>query len=175
MPRSKRFARILVTYLCLALAALGDAQVGQAVSDIITVPHTDYRVTGPGPYPCLSEEETARLRQDPVHRFQVWLVRMIEAIFDEPIKFQRHTNCATACARIPAQARAITDIRAYLTRVPDGPLLEVPLGYIGDWAQWVDHIDASQVVGDERLVCLQLDNWTHSFDRRGYFIVYYEY
>ena len=175
MRCSKGLTRILLAYLCLALAALGTAQVGQAVSDIVTVPHTDYSVTGPPPYECLSEEESMRLRQDPVHRFQVWLFRTIESVFGEVLRLQRHTNCATACARIPASARVITEIRPYYATAPDGTFKELPLGVMGEWARWVDNIEASEIVGDERLVCLQFDNWVHAFDRRGYFIVYYEY
>jgi hypothetical protein len=164
----------LALVLCLVLVGVSNAQSGWAVSEVIMAPRTEFSVTGPYPYACLSEEEEALLRRDPVHRFQVWASRWLEDTTGRVSRLQRHASCATACATVPRDAHTITDIHAYVTDGPDTPYHALPPGIPGAWIIWDDTVMTSQTSSAERLVCLQLKNWVHSIDRYGYFIVYYE-
>jgi hypothetical protein len=175
MPRTRRLAQAVMVLLTLGYSSLGAAELGWAVSELVVVPQPDFRVTGTPPFQCLGEEEMARLRRDPVHRFQVWLVRWLEETFDMVQKLQTYDNCARTCAAIPLDAQAIIDLRGYARVLPDGRFQDG-----GEWpgeagfSRWEEAIDTSGVVEGKRLVCATIHNWQHDADYEGYFIVYFE-
>lgn len=170
----RRPVRMFLILLTLLYTSLGAAQdVGWAVSDLVTVSRTDFPVTGAPPFPCLSEKEAARLRKDPVHRFQAWLTRWLDDTFDYVTRLQPYDNCARVCAALPLDAQIISDIKGYARVLPDGPFEGggVWPSAPGD-AGWDEELDIS-VVGNKRLICSRLHGHSHTYNVQGYFIVYY--
>lgn len=143
------------------------------MSDLVTVPRTDFPVTGAPPFQCLSDKEAARLAADPVHKFQVWFARWLDDTFDIVTRLQTYDNCAPVCAAIPLDTQVISDIRGYARVLPDGPFEggDVWPSAPGD-AGWDEELDVA-VADDKRLVCAKLHAHSHVYDVEGYFIVYY--
>lgn len=170
----KQPMRMFLALLALLYASLSAAQdVGWSVSELVTVPRTDFPVTGAPPFPCLSEKEAARLKQDPVHRFQAWFTRWLDDTFDIVTRLQRYDNCATVCAALPLGAQVIFDVRGYARVLPDGPFEGG-----GVWPQapgdagWDEAFDIS-LAENQRLICSRLHGHSYTYDVQGYFIVYY--
>jgi hypothetical protein len=169
--RSGRASLALMAFLSLSV---GLAQgVGWAVSPLVTVPRTDFPVTGSAPFSCIGEREAARLSRDPVHQFQAWFTRWLDDTFDIVTRLQTRDNCAPVCVTMPLDAQVITDLRGYARILPEG--------YFdggGVWpsapgdAGWDEALDV-RVAGGERLVCAKLHAHSHAYDVEGYFVVYY--
>lgn len=175
MSLTRRTVKALLVPLALLGLTPGAAQeVGWAESELVTVPRTDFPVTGSAPFPCLGAEAAARLRGDPVHLFQAWLTRWLDDTFDFVTRLQPYDNCARVCAAVPADVQAITDVRGYARVLPDGPFIGG-----GVWpdapgeAGWDERFEIS-IAGGERLVCARLHGHSHAYDVQGYFVVYYE-
>lgn len=151
------------------------AQVGWAVSETVRVPATDFSVTGPPPYNCLAPEETARLKRDPVHLFQVWASRQLEARWEWVGRQQTYDNCAPICAAVPLEAQAIVEVQGYVRELPENVLFRSPWPRGGTWSVWEEHLDSSRTERGKRLICATLHSWDHAGEQEGYFIVYFNY
>lgn len=170
--RIKTVASLL---LCANLGALAGAQVGWSVSETVTVPRTDFSVTGPPPYQCLNPAEKARLGRNPVHRFQVWANRQLEERWDWTGRLQTYDNCAEACAVVPLEAQAIVELQSFVYEAPDNRSYQSPWPRGGNYSVWDEQVDSSTVRGGERRVCATFHNWRNDGDVNGYFIVYFSY
>lgn len=167
----QRYFLSLLTLLHLGLCAAQD--VGWAVSSRVTVPRTDFPVTGSPPFSCISAQEAEKLKRDAVHRFQAWFTRWLDDRFDIVTRLQTQDNCAPVCASVPLDAQAITELRGYSRVLPEGYFEGggVWPSAPGD-AGWDELLDI-QPAGDKRSVCAKLHAHSHAYNVEGYFIVYY--
>lgn len=160
---------------CANFGALVSAQVGWSVSETVTVPRTDFSVTGPAPYRCLDPGEKARLNRDPVHRFQVWANQQLEERWDWTGRLQTYDNCAKVCAVVPLEAQAVVELQSFVYEMPDNRSYQNPWPLGGIYSVWDEQVDSSAIRGDKRLVCATFHNAHHHGDVQGYFIVYFSY
>jgi hypothetical protein len=165
----------LTTLFLLGAVTLADAQIGWSKSETARVPPTDFSVTGPPPYRCLSLEEQARLDHDPVHQFQVWANRQLEEHLDWTGRLQTYDNCAEACAAVPLEAQAIVEIKTFVHEVADNRYARRTWPLAGTWSVWEEEVDSSRIVGNKRLICGTLHSILHNSATEGYFIVYFDY
>lgn len=179
--------------LGLALAvSLGVAQSGWSVSPTVTVPRTQYPVSGgypgctgslfyepPLPKVGLGAWMVLRLLDAPVHPTPRDLTTAIGILFNQLgyyVLFQTHTSCAEVCASIPADAQIITQVRAFGSSTDRGvfrevrvPGVDTSIAHLG----WEETIDTTRVNDSERLVCMTAKNRVEDRDHRVYLIVHY--
>lgn len=170
-----RAYRPLRRLLCLALIGVVPvggvrAQVGWVVSETLTVPRTDFSVTGPPPYACVSPEEQARQAADPVYQVQKWLLRLLQDRFDYVVRLQTEDNCAEVCALLPPSAEAITGLQGY-ARAPGGPYTAPTWPGGPSWGRWEEEVSRVSTADGTR-VCAVFHNWS-GFDYEVFLTVYY--
>lgn len=170
----KRFVRFCLLFTTLNASLLSAAQVGWVVSDVVRIPRTDFPVTGPPPYDCLSPEESARLKADPVHRFHVFASRYLREMWDWVGRLQTYDNCARVCVVVPLGAEAILELRGFLRTLPDEGYRTGPWPTQGFYSRWDEAVDSATLTARGRLVCAEAHNWNEN-GVDAYFIVYFSY
>lgn len=169
---SRTLYRSLCRLLCLALlSGSAQAQLGWAVSERVIVPRTDFPVTGPAPYACVSRAERARQAADPVYGVQKRLSRWLKDRFDWVSRLQTRDNCAEVCALLPTSAKAITQLQGY-ARDPGGPYT-APLWPIGPaYGRWEEGVSRRRTPAGHQ-VCAVFHNATEGYNYEVFLIVYY--
>lgn len=169
---SRLLYRSLCRLLCLALlGGSAQAQLGWVVSERVVVPRTDFPVTGPAPYACVSRAERARQAADPVYGVQKRLSRWLRDRFDQVTRLQTRDNCAEVCALLPPSAEAITQLQGY-ARAPGGPYT-APLWSAGPaYSRWEEQVSRRRTPAGHR-VCAVFHNATEAYDYVVFLIVYY--
>lgn len=163
--------RLLPWLLGLVLVGSVHAQVGWVVSETLTVPRTDFSVTGPPPYACVSPEERARQAADPVYQVQKRLLHLLRDRFDYIVRLQTEDNCARVCVLLPPTAEAITGLQGY-ARAP-GERYSAPVWPNGPaWSRWEDEVSRERVADGTR-VCAVFHNSSDTFDHEVFLTVYY--
>lgn len=157
--------------LGLVLMGNAQAQVGWVVSETLTVPRTDFSVTGPPPYACISPEERARQAADPVYQVQKQLLHLLRDRFDYIMRLQTEDNCAEVCVLLPPSAEAITGLQGYARVL--GERYGAPVWPNGPaYARWEDEVSRERVADGTR-VCAVFHNSSDAFDYQIFLTVYY--